>query len=1055
MPTFITMDENPTETLDKAMAAALRGSNARRKDASVTNASSMSSISDSTAVSARVPSAGPTRTSARSVRKPTSPFDMMYDSDADSDCLMPMFGGSRAAAASKASPQAPVASKPSKKTDAPPGSTTAGGVSARHTRHPPRDGGDGVGNHGKDNSGSDFEEMMISTLLFSPRISGGPGGGTANSNISSADRGDAAKRDALTNGDNSNAPESGRGVTESEGKPHGGKRKQPRMLERRRRRRCGTKKPRRAGGVTFESGEADDVGSANSDLSSSNSSNGRSSGSSGSSGRSTSSTNGDAPERDSSSRAAKGKATDWAKDSINSESGKRSETEDRHRRRVHDRGKGAATGKGKDPARRQDGAADSGDREAYGVGGRTDRRRRPKSARGNGKAKRSFDDASTGSEDSADCRRRASGDGSGILSSSGSGSGSGGGSSRFDSNGAVRRRHRRRKVDDDDDDKDDCLDDEKLKPTLSNPPFEDPEMRPLVLENEEGGERAEVPAAVNRYLRGFQRDGIEFMWRRIRHSERPKGAILADDMGLGKTVQIIALLTALLKKTGTRQDLTDMKERAKRKEAVSAAGRPVLLVCPSSVLSGWEDHLARWGFFSSQSILSSGGDGKGSIESITSKLDRGLLEVVCVGYTLFTNNQDTLAKYNWLLVVFDEVHSFKNPKTNRSQAVEKLGGAEVFIGLTGTLIQNELGEFWWIMNMIENGVLKTDAEFKQHFTTPILQGRKKGASKGDVELMASRLKELSVTRDKMVLRRTKEEVLGDLLRGKTGTVVFCKLTPVQSEIYRTVLSLPEFKLLAAAADPCQCGRPNSRSGSCCGVWPSDDSSPDLVDPRAVLWRKQHPTLETCGPKPACPYCCSFPALTKLQKVSNHPSLLQVSVPHRSSPGKHKQQHEVAFAEVAFSETARAIMADCDFGGGRSGSCSGMNGSGEGAGGGGGGGANSRDWDRRLVRSNNFLQLCRDDLCGKMKTLKVLLKRFRYPAQKVLLFSYSTTMLDILQALMIAEGYTFLRLDGSTPVVDRKGIIKRYNEGDAVDNFVFLISTRAGGTGLNLQTANKV
>lgn len=65
---------------------------------------------------------------------------------------------------------------------------------------------------------------------------------------------------------------------------------------------------------------------------------------------------------------------------------------------------------------------------------------------------------------------------------------------------------------------------------------------------------------------------------------------------------------------GTRQDLADMKERAKRKEPVSAAGRPVLLVCPSSVLSGWEDHLALWGFFSSQSILSSGGEGRGSIE---------------------------------------------------------------------------------------------------------------------------------------------------------------------------------------------------------------------------------------------------------------------------------------------------------------------------------------------------------------------------------------------------------------------------------------------------------
>lgn len=90
----------------------------------------------------------------------------------------------------------------------------------------------------------------------------------------------------------------------------------------------------------------------------------------------------------------------------------------------------------------------------------------------------------------------------------------------------------------------------------------------------------------------------------------------------------------------------------------------------------------------------------------------------------------------------------------------------------------------------------------------------------------------------------------------------------------------------------------------------------------------------------------------------------------SQRDEEKQRHEIAFAEVAFTENARAIMADCDLGGGGGGSCSGRSGSG-GAGGGGGVGASGRDWDRRLVRSNNFLQLCRDDLCGKMKTLKVL------------------------------------------------------------------------------------
>lgn len=57
--------------------------------------------------------------------------------------------------------------------------------------------------------------------------------------------------------------------------------------------------------------------------------------------------------------------------------------------------------------------------------------------------------------------------------------------------------------------------------------------------------------------------------------------------------------------------------------------------------------------------------------------------------------------------------------------------------------------------------------------------------------------------------------------------------------------------------------------------------------------------------------------------------------------------------------------------------------------------------------------------------------------------------------MMSQGYTWLRLDGATAMEDRARIIREYNNGDALDNFVFLISTRAGGTGLNLQTANKV
>lgn len=528
------MDENPTETLDKAISAAVNRSIARRKDqdASVPGrGSGSSSIKESAPASARVPSGdGATGASTRNFRKTASPYGLMYDSDPDSDCLMPMFSGIRTAA-SKASPQAPGAFKQRQITGAPPGSTAAGRVSPRQTRHPPWDGGYGVGNDSKDSSGSEFEEMMVSSRWFSLR-SGGPCGSRAKNTsiIGSADSG-SGKRDARTNGDNnSNASGGKRGVTESEEKAHGGKRKrQPGELARRRRRRGtgDTKKSRRARGLACASGEAFDAGSFYSDFSSSSSS-----------GNITNSANGDALERDISS-TAKGKSTDRTRESRESSSkrsgaaaqkpsqsperrGKspagraerRSEAEHEHRRGNHDRGnKGVANGKGEDAARRQDGPAGSGDREAYGVGDPADRRDRKPARGSSGKVQASFDDTNDSSGDSADFCRRASRDGSGNSG------GSGGDGSRFGFNFAVGRRRRSGKGDDgddDDDDDDDFLDDEeKLKPTLNNPPFEDPEMRPLVLENEYGGERAEVPAAVNRYLRGFQRDGVRDLERNV------------------------------------------------------------------------------------------------------------------------------------------------------------------------------------------------------------------------------------------------------------------------------------------------------------------------------------------------------------------------------------------------------------------------------------------------------------------------------------------------------------------------------------------------------------
>jgi len=108
-------------------------------------------------------------------------------------------------------------------------------------------------------------------------------------------------------------------------------------------------------------------------------------------------------------------------------------------------------------------------------------------------------------------------------------------------------------------------------------------------------------------------------------------------------------------------------------------------------------------------------------------------------------------------------------------------------------------------------------------------------------------------------------------------------------------------------------------------------------------------------------------------------------------------------------------------------------------------------------SENFQALASTLSCGKMKVLKALLKEWTYEEcrkrHKVLLFSRSAKMLDILQCMIETEGYDFLRLDGGTKQADRPTMCDAFNTDQTT--FIFLISTKAGGLGLNLASADKV
>ena len=110
-------------------------------------------------------------------------------------------------------------------------------------------------------------------------------------------------------------------------------------------------------------------------------------------------------------------------------------------------------------------------------------------------------------------------------------------------------------------------------------------------------------------------------------------------------------------------------------------------------------------------------------------------------------------------------------------------------------------------------------------------------------------------------------------------------------------------------------------------------------------------------------------------------------------------------------------------------------------------------DRLLTRSEAFGDVMNIQHCGKMICLSKMLKAWDVRKEKCLVFSWSTQTLDVIEAFCKAKGYKYHRFDGSVAQSKRQTIIDDFNESKT--SFVFLCSTRAGGMGVNLQSAAKV
>jgi len=268
------------------------------------------------------------------------------------------------------------------------------------------------------------------------------------------------------------------------------------------------------------------------------------------------------------------------------------------------------------------------------------------------------------------------------------------------------------------------------------------------LSGEQPFETLPAPEAFRGELRPYQLRGFSWL---VFLRTWGFGACLADDMGLGKTIQALAFF---------------LHEKARGER------RPLLLAGPMSVLGNWLHEAQR--FAPSLRFLLHHGAERRHGEAFTREARQA--DVVVTSYHLLYRDYADLRKVGWAGLVLDEAQNIKNPDTRQAQAARALQ-ADYRIALTGTPMENHVGELWSIMDFLNSGMLGKRAVFRETFFRPIQSGTDPGAR--------TRLRRVTAP---FILRRLKTDrlVIADLPEKVEGKV-YCPLTLEQARLYEEEL----------------------------------------------------------------------------------------------------------------------------------------------------------------------------------------------------------------------------------------------------------------------------
>eukprot|EP01119_Soliformovum_irregulare_P000784 TRINITY_DN10578_c0_g1_i3.p1 TRINITY_DN10578_c0_g1~~TRINITY_DN10578_c0_g1_i3.p1 ORF type:complete len:1288 (-),score=409.11 TRINITY_DN10578_c0_g1_i3:19-3882(-) len=411
-------------------------------------------------------------------------------------------------------------------------------------------------------------------------------------------------------------------------------------------------------------------------------------------------------------------------------------------------------------------------------------------------------------------------------------------------------------------------------------------------------------------LKNYQLVGLQ--WLVSLYNNKLNG-ILADEMGLGKTIQTISLLAYLMEKKNNNG--------------------PFLVIAPLSTMSNWILEFQRWA--PAIKLVIYKGKPAARKQIYREEMAGGTFNAVLTSYEYVMLDKSDLGKVEWDYIIIDEGHRIKNKNSKLSNILRKYMSRHRLL-LTGTPLQNDLGELWSLLNFLLPTIFNSSDNFETWFNAPFAYAQQKKKSETTIApneeetlLIINRLHK--VLRP-FLLRRLKQDVESELPE-KVETVIKCDMSTYQWKMYHTM----------------------------------KDERVVLMDPNAK-GRTQKGFNNT---------------LMQLQKICNHPYLF----------------------------------------------------------------LDEYNIDDDLIRAS-----------GKFALLDRLLPKLKASDHRILIFNQMTQCMTIMEDFFQHKGYNpqsdYLRLDGGTKAEDRSDLVKKWNAKDS-SYWLFILSTKAGGLGLNLQTADTV